>query len=118
MHSRNAYSETREDIHPEIKAAMDAIHNPEVQEMAKKLAKYGLAVAVPHLHDERGAFLPLPKDIVAFEAGLKVSFLSRDSDSVKNGIPVMWRYDEELKTVSLCASCSGQCCMSYPPGDS
>src|SRR5438067_11751046 len=64
----------RDQLHPEIRRAMDALHHPEVQVMLERLARFGLGIAVPHMHNEAGKFLPLPADTVSFEEGVRVSF--------------------------------------------
>lgn len=81
----------RAKIHPEVQKAMDAVQIPEVQEMMQRLAKYGLAIAVPHMHGEEGDFLPLPSDKVVLEDGLEVSFKDANDPEVQTAIAVAWR---------------------------
>ena len=57
-------------IHPEILQGLKAVETEEVQEIIKMLAKYGLAVALPHSHGDNGNFLPIPDDYVVFESRL------------------------------------------------
>jgi hypothetical protein len=58
-----------------LRAAQDAIHLPEVQEMMRRLSAYELGIFMPHMHDEQtGAFKPLPDDLTQVESGLEVSF--------------------------------------------
>jgi hypothetical protein len=94
-----------EEIHPEVQAAMDAVNIPEVQEMIRKLSRYGLAVAAPHLHGSDGTFLPLPADRVIFERRLQMTFPSATDPCLEEGIPVMWRWDGQLQAVAKCAQC-------------
>jgi hypothetical protein len=60
-----------------LRAAQDAIHLPEVQEMMRRLSEYELGIFMPHMHDEKtGEFKPLPDDLTQVESGLNVSFQS------------------------------------------
>lgn len=86
-------------------AAAQAIEKPEVQEMIKKLAEYGLGVFMPHMHDEQGRFAPLPRDVVAVESGLVVSFHSKEDPVAQQARPVGWVWDNETKTVQACFEC-------------
>ena len=92
-------------IHPDIQRGLDAINLPEVQELVRRVSGYGLAVALPHAHGEKGNFLPLPKDQVAYEANLHMSFLQNDNPKLKSAIPVMWRWNDGAKAVGQCALC-------------
>lgn len=93
----------------DVKNAIKAINNSEVQEMIKKLSEYGLAVAVPHMHGINGDFLPLPDDIVSFEDNLEISFVQKDDLNSESTIPVMWRWNEKLKLISVTARCGLEC---------
>ena len=92
-------------IHPEVLRAMDAVHLPEVQEMMQRLAAHGLAIAVPHMHDDEGEFIPLPKGKVGLEADLTVTFTDIDDPAVASSTVVMWRWDGEMKASSTCYGC-------------
>ena len=100
-----------QDIHPDIQRAIDAIHLPEVQDIIKQLSKHGLAVSVPHMHGDRGNFIPLPHGKVSFEDGLRVSFRDASDPAVQSGMAVGWRWNNETETVARCDSCSGACCF-------
>lgn len=93
-----------EKIHPEILQAMRSIECEEVQEMLQRLGKYGLAIAVPHMHNEAGEFLPLPDDVVSLEDSLEVSFRKADDPLLEESIPVMWRsqWDGKGTAASKC----------------
>jgi len=79
-------------LHLEIKSAIESINEPEVQDILKQLAKYGLGIMVPHIHvDEGSGFAPLPRGMIQVESDLQVSF--RNSDELNDhGIPVGWRW--------------------------
>ena len=76
-----------------LRAAQQAIHLPEVQEMLRRLSGYGLGVCMPHMHDEKtGEFQPLSDDLMQVESGLKVSF--RPTEEIASEpdrfLPVAW----------------------------
>ena len=79
------------EIHPDIMKAIRAVELPDVQEMMRRLAKYGLGIAVPHMHGDDGQFLPLPVNRVALEDDLQVSFRNAEDAELQDFIPVMWR---------------------------
>ena len=86
------------------KAAL-ALRNPEVEQILKQLAEYGLGVCLPHMHDAiTNEMVPLPPNMVQTEANLKVSFVERDKVDDRQ-VPVAWLWDQELKTVQHCAVC-------------
>lgn len=63
------------DLPQALKAAQDAMHLSEVQEMLERLSKYKLGIFMPHMHDENtGGFQPLADDVMQVETGLQVSF--------------------------------------------
>jgi len=96
---------TIDKIHPEVRAAMLAIENPEVQGMVRRLAEFGLGVMVPHSHTDQGEFLPLPSDKVSFEQGLRVSFKDKDDPALQSSIAVGWRWDAGTQTIARCQNC-------------
>lgn len=55
-----AQASSSESVHPDVRRAADSIHLPEVQELVKRLAEYGLAVALPHMHGDDGMLAPCP----------------------------------------------------------
>lgn len=85
--------------------ASSVVSKPEVTSLIQELSKHGLAVCVPHMHrEEDGAFQPLPDDTVQSEAGLKVSFVKRETLDEKD-IPVAWVWNKSLKVVQSCRVC-------------
>ncbi|MEQ1779372.1 MAG: hypothetical protein ABL863_12595 [Nitrosomonas sp.] len=96
-------------FHPELQDAVRAVNLPEVQDILKKLGKYGLGVALPHMHNEEG-MVPLPEEMVSSEDNLKVSFRRRDDVSAKPALPVMWRCGKEVNSVAFCGAECGGCC--------
>lgn len=91
-----------------IQNAINAISNADVQAIVQELAKYGLGVCVPHMHNDEDGFAPLPSDIVAVEENLVVSFKPRES--LLDAIPVAWRWDGTMQTVQMCQCCNtGHC---------
>lgn len=90
-----------------LKVAQAAISRPEVKEMVRQLANYGLGVFMPHSHDSEGRFDVLPPDRVQVEDGLQVRFEPRSLASAQNSIPVGWIW---LETgVGAGAVCVAQC---------
>lgn len=91
-----------------IKAAQEAVNDEEVQQAARTLAKYGLGICIPHMHDEKtGELLPLPTGMISCEQDLKVSF--KDIAHLDRGmVPVAWRWGN--RGFEVCASC----CTSGP----
>ena len=88
-----------------VHEAAEAIKRPEVQEMIRRLADYGLGVCVPHMHTEgTGEFAGLPHELVQSESQLQVSFVER-SLLTENDIPVAWRWYKELQVVETCKVC-------------
>lgn len=82
-----------------------ALRIPEVEQLLRQLAEYGLGVCVPHMHDPiTNEMVPLPPNMVQMEANLKVSFVERDKMDDRQ-VPVAWLWDQELKTVRHCAVC-------------
>jgi hypothetical protein len=76
-----------------LRAAQDAIHLPEVQEMMRKLSQYELGIFMPHMHDEKtGEFQSLANDLTQVESGLEVSFQPTKELASKTDcfLPVGW----------------------------
>lgn len=101
-------------LHPELSRRMASIALPVVKELIRKLSKYGLAVTIPHMHDDYGNLVPLPHDRVVHEVDLHVSFPHKDSDVINGSVPIMWRWQENAVGVTaLCCGDpfpSGHCC--------
>lgn len=76
--------------------------DPELHEIARKLAKWGLGIALPHRHTPEKEFDDLPADIVQVERGGIVSFVPREAAS--GMVPVAWRWTERgLDVAGACA---------------
>jgi hypothetical protein len=90
----------------QLRTAQESIHLPEVQEMLRKLSKYNLGIAMPHMHsDETGEFQALPQDLVQVEDGLEVSFrpAKQIDNHLEKYVPVAWAWREDAVTVmSMC----------------
>jgi hypothetical protein len=85
--------------------AATLVLKPEVQNLIKRISEYGLAVCVPHMHDEdTGDFLPLAPDTVQSESALKVSFVKR-SNLNANDVPVAWQWNDDLSVIQTCQVC-------------
>ncbi len=93
----------------ELQGAVRAVNTAEVQEIMRQLGKYGLAVALPHMHTDEG-MVPLPEDMMASEDNLKVTFRKRDEVTNFRGVPVMWRRGEEISSIARCSQECGVCC--------
>ena len=91
-----------------VRKAMEAIHNPEVQIMLKKLSEYGLAIAVPHMHDDNGKFVSLPDSLVSLEKNRKVSFIPREQ-AHEHSLEVMWGWDEQHQAPLATCCCQEEC---------
>ena len=94
---------------PELRDAVRAINLPEVQDMIKRLGQYGLAVSLPHMH-ENGRMVPLPEDTYAYESKLQVSFRKRGDKKDEPALPVMWRCGNEVGSSAYCSAECGGCC--------
>jgi hypothetical protein len=97
-------------IHPEVRRAMEAVELPEVLEIMQRLARFGLAIAVPHMHGEDGEFLPLPKGKVGLETDLQVSFRDDDDPEVQAALPVAWRCGWDGAKAAPTAKCTAIAC--------
>ena len=90
-------------MHAMVERAQRAIDEPEVQEMMRRLSKYGLGIFMPHIHPTDGGFAPLPDGIVQLEGDLKVSFVPEGSKELESAIPVGWAWDvDHAKAVANC----------------
>jgi len=94
---------------PELQEAVRAVNLPDVQDMIKKLGKYGLAVALPHMH-ENGRMVSLPSDTYSYESKLQVTFRKRGDVKVEASLPVMWRCGSEVGSAAYCSAECGRCC--------
>ena len=94
---------------PELQESVRAVNLPEVQEIIKRLGRYGLAVALPHMH-ENGRMVPLPDDTYSYESKLQVSFRKIGDEKAEGSVPVMWQCGKEVTSVARCSQECGQCC--------
>lgn len=86
--------------------AAKAIQQPEVQQAARTLAKYGLGVYMLHHHnDQSGNFEPMPRGLVQVERHLTVTFEPQTAELRETSTPVAWVWDEGLRTVAACSYC-------------
>ncbi len=91
------------DLPQALRAAQDAIHLPEVQEMLESLSKYQLGIFMPHMHDEKTEeFQLLADDFMQVESGLQVSFkpteeIANQSDQF---LPVAWLWRDGATSIS------------------
>ena len=88
---------------PALRAAQEAIHLPEVQEMMRKLSAYKLGIFMPHMHDEQtGDFQPLADEVIQVESGLEVSFqpMEEIANQTDRFLPVGWFWRAGASTPS------------------
>ena len=88
---------------PALRAAQEAIHFPEVQEMLRRLSEYKLGIFMPHMHDEQtGEFQPLPDEVMQVESGLEVSFQPTQeiANQTDRFLPVGWFWRSGATTLS------------------
>jgi len=102
----NASKASTRGLPPMLRAAQEAIHLPEVQEMLRRLSEYKLGILMPHMHDERtGQFQPLPDKLAQVESGLEVSFqpIEAIADQADRFLPVGWIWRAGAATsVAVC----------------
>lgn len=99
----------KDDIHPQIMAAVESVNLPEVANLIKELAQFGLGVTVPHMHQENSPFEfdPLPSGMVQKEDDQVVSFVP-STEATNHDLPVSWRWNGEgIEVVAQCKSNSG-----------
>ncbi len=91
-----------------MKVAQDAIYLPEIEAIAKTLAKYNLGIFMPHMHEERtGRSIDLPDGMQSVEDGLEVSF-HKEEDLQTGGkeyVDVAWQWiDDGVRPRMGCTS--------------
>lgn len=92
-------------ISPEVQNAVKhMLYHPEVQKLAEQLAKYGLGVSVPHMH-EGDNVLPLSPGKVQLEQSLQVSFVPQSEAEAVGAFPVMIMFDRDSGTIKKAAWC-------------
>ena len=80
-----------QNLPPQLKIAQEAINNPEVQEMIKKLAQFNLGVFMPHQHNQTtGDFEMLEDGMMQMENDLEVSFVPINNTAPNTFLPVGW----------------------------
>jgi len=96
-----------DEVHPQIMAAVESVNLPEVKNLIKELAKFGLGVTVPHMHQEDSPFTfdPLPSGMVQIENEQVVSFVP-STEATDHALPVSWRWNGE--GVEVVAGCEGE----------
>ena len=101
--------DTISSFHPELQDSVRAMNTPEVQEILRQLGKFGLGVALPHMHTDEG-MVPLPEDMISSEDNLQVTFRKRNDVAKSDALPVMWRRGSEISSVAYCGQECGGCC--------
>jgi hypothetical protein len=99
----NVAQETARGLPQSLRAAQEAIHLPEVQEMLRRLSEYNLGICMPHMHDERtGGFQPLADEVTQVESGLAVSFrpAKEIAGEADRFLPVGWLWRAGASTPS------------------
>jgi hypothetical protein len=96
-------------FNPALQESVSAVNLPEVQEMIRRLGQYGLAVALPHMHED-GRMVPLPDDMYSYESKLQVSFRRRADSKDEPSLPVMWQCSGKVNSVAHCSAECGVCC--------
>jgi hypothetical protein len=86
------------DMAPEVRQAIEAVNLPEVQDLIRQLAKYNLAVCVPHMHTRQQGFAALPADTVQVEQNCQVRWERATTDANRltpNAVAVGWRWVDD-----------------------
>ena len=103
-----------QNLPPQLKIAQEAINNPEVQEMIKKLAQFNLGVFMPHQHNQTtGDFEVLEDGMMQMENDLEVSFVPINNTAPNTFLPVgwVWKFDG----LSESAACTFGCNLVTSP---
>ena len=90
-----------------IKRAQEALEDPEVLSMLKKLSKLGFGIFIPHQHGESGELVPLSSGNVQVEKDLKVTFMHEKEALTLGAIPIGWMWDDKKRKVCVVSSCCG-----------
>ncbi len=97
-----------QNLPPQLRVAQEAINNPEVQEMIKKLAEFNLGVFMPHQHNEKtGDFEVLEDGMMQMENDLQVSFMPIKTTDPNSFLPVGWVWKSD--GVNASATCTFGC---------
>ena len=92
-------------ITPVQERAQQAVLTPEVIEMARRLAAYGLGIAMPHMHTEEAEFADLPDDLIQVERAGTVTFEPKRAALADPGmVAVGWRWTPD--GLNVMGSCS------------
>jgi len=106
MTTANVLQASASGLPPVLKAAQEAMHFPEVQEMLRRLSEYRLGIFMPHQHDEQtGEFQPLSDGVMQVESGLEVSFrsMAEVASQPHRFLPVGWVWQGGVSTsVTAC----------------
>lgn len=84
--------------------AQRAVLEPEVIELARRLAAYGLGITMPHMHTATEDFADLPDDMIQVERAGIVTFEPRSSaQNDPDAVAVGWRWAEDgLNAMGRC----------------
>jgi len=86
-----------------MSVSKQTLTDDEVQQAARILAKHGLGICIPHMHDGRtGEIIPLPSGVVACERDLQITF-EKIADAQGKMTPVAWRWN--AGELEVCANC-------------
>lgn len=94
---------------PEIATALASIELAEVQDMIRRLAKFNLAVYMPHMHLPEIDFAAQPNDVVQVEEDCRVGWVPRSELPEQTGsVPVAWRWVDDgvhasAKCIAICS---------------
>lgn len=93
-------------MHPMVKHANELVCTPEIQEIMRRLAEYGLGVCMPHMHESgQDDFAPLLSGTVQVERNLKITFETDTTELRETSSPVAWRWNHGTQTVQACTYC-------------
>lgn len=85
--------------------AQQAVQEPEVIEMARRLAEYGLGITMPHMHTADEDFADLPDDVMQVECAGVVTFEPKAVALTNpDAVVVGWRWSPD--GLSAMGSCS------------
>lgn len=90
---------------PMQERAQRAVLEPEVIEMARRLAAYGLGITMPHMHTATEDFADLPDDVIQVERAGVVTFEPRSSaQNDPDRVTVGWRWVKDgLSATGTCS---------------
>lgn len=97
---------------PTQERAQRAVLEPDVIEMARRLASYGLGITMPHMHTATEDFADLPNDMIQVERAGAVTFEPKRAAQDDPGmVAVGWRWEPDgLSAIGRCVpihTCTG-----------